>query len=426
MTTLRDLSDGEIADELTTWAGRIAAGEAKLVALIGEFDHREAWGGPGMLSCAHWLTWRLGMGLKAAHERVRVARALIELPQVREAFGRGQLSWTQVRAITRVSSAEDEATWVELARHTTGAQLERLVRGVRRARKPEEDAVDPEAAAWREETRVSYDDDGTLVIIARLPAEEGAVVLAALEQARAVLDHERRTEHRGIGAASAEDSPPPASMAEGLINLARTGLEAMATARPEAARRTRSRLVVQLDPLSGWGRLADGEVLPPGSLRGAAHCAAALRRTTAADRTRHDLGRTQRLPSLALRELVGTLDGERCRFPGCTRHRKLHAHHVRSWSANGPTDLANLLLLCPRHHTLVHAEGFCLDLRADRSLIVTTAEGVRVLHHPVVPWRPAEELDPDRRIDGSTLPPTIVGDRLDLGYAVAVLLQQAA
>jgi len=75
---------------------------------------------------------------------------------------------------------------------------------------------------------------------------------------------------------------------------------------------------------------------------------------------------------------------------------------------------------------LVHAEGFCLDLRADRSLIVTTAEGVRVLHHPVVPWRPAEELDPDRRIDGSTLPPTIVGDRLDLGYAVAVLLQQAA
>jgi len=292
MTTLRDLSDDEIADELTTWAGRIAAGEAKLVALIGEFDHREAWGGPGMLSCAHWLTWRLGMGLKAAHERVRVARALIELPQVREAFGRGQLSWTQVRAITRVSSAEDEATWVELARHSTGAQLERLVRGVRRARKPEEDAVDPEAAAWREETRVFYDDDGTLAIIARLPAEEGAVVLAALEQARAVLDHERRTEHQAIGAASAEDSPPPASMAEGLMHLARTGLEAMATARPEAARRTRSRLVVQLDPLSGWGRLADGEVLPPSSLRGAAHCAPALRRTTAADRTRRDLGRT--------------------------------------------------------------------------------------------------------------------------------------
>ena len=64
---------------------------------------------------------------------------------------------------------------------------------------------------------------------------------------------------------------------------------------------------------------------------------------TDADLRRHDLGRSQRTVNTALRELLGTLDGERCRFPGCTRHRKLHAHHVVFWSAGGPTDLANLV-----------------------------------------------------------------------------------
>ncbi len=66
---------------LTTWAGRIAAGEARLMAYIGEFDERRAWAVDGILSCAHWLSWRLGMGPNAAGERVRVARALRQLPE---------------------------------------------------------------------------------------------------------------------------------------------------------------------------------------------------------------------------------------------------------------------------------------------------------------------------------------------------------
>ncbi|MCW2600338.1 MAG: hypothetical protein JWM02_2167 [Frankiales bacterium] len=65
-TVVEGLSDDELAEEITTWAGRIAAGEARLLALIGEFDDRGAWGGPGLLSCANWLSWRLGMGRNAA------------------------------------------------------------------------------------------------------------------------------------------------------------------------------------------------------------------------------------------------------------------------------------------------------------------------------------------------------------------------
>lgn len=437
MTSYEHLSDSEMADEITTWAGRIAAGEAHLVGLIGEFDRREAWSAVGMLSCAHWLSLRLGMGLKAAHERVRVSRALPFLPVTAEAFAGGRLSWTQVRAITRVAAAEDEQTYVDLARHATGAQIERLVRGVRRARRFVEDEADPRAAAHRMRTRISYDADGTLVLTVRMPAEQGAVMLAAVEQARAVLDRPA-----AAAQSSAEDSahagdddsagkaerPVPATQTDAVLHLARTFLETTAATQPDVTRRSRSHLVAHLDPISGWARLHDGELLPASSVAAIGAPLPSpdqMRPLTEADLTAADLGRAAREPSLALRELLGAVDGERCRFPGCTRHRRLHAHHLVYWSAGGRTDLANLLLLCSRHHTLVHAQGFRLNMRADRTLSVATADGVPVLHHPALPWQPAEDLDRDRSVTPTTLPPAAF-DPLDLRYAVAVLTQQAA
>lgn len=459
------LSNAELADEITTWAGRVAAGEARLVALIGEFDRREAWGGVGLLSCAHWLSWRLGMGLAAAHERVRVARALRGLPLTRAAFGAGRLSWTQVRALTRVADATDEHTYVELARHATGAQLETLARAVRRARRPAEDAADPEAAAYRMRTRTRYDDDGSLVVTIRLPAEDGAVLLAALDQARDELDRQHVSAaeaatgrepsaeesavdpgsaagDEGGGEFSAEESadrdaeadadeppgPPPATLTDAVLHLARAYLQHPNVA-PQAARRGRGRLTAQVDPLSGWARLVDGELLPPIAVAAAGAALPSplvLRRLTPADLTRADLGRTRRQPSTALRELLGVVDGERCRYPGCTRRRKLHAHHVIFWAAGGPTDLANLVLVCGRHHTLIHRDGYRLTLLPDRSLSVTAADGAAVPHRPDLPWRPAAELDPDQQITADTLPPHWAGDRLQLDYAVAVLLQHAA
>jgi hypothetical protein len=77
---LAGLSNEEVEDGLRTWAGRVAAGEARLLAFVGEFDERHGWAVSGILSCAHWLSWRLGMGQNAAGERVRVARALRSLP----------------------------------------------------------------------------------------------------------------------------------------------------------------------------------------------------------------------------------------------------------------------------------------------------------------------------------------------------------
>ena len=451
MSTFTDLSNDQLEAEIVTWSGRIAAGEAHLLTLIAEFDRREAWAGPGLLSCAHWLSWRTGLGPVAARERVRVGRALDELPLVREAHAAGRLSYSQVRAITRVATAQEQQRWIEMARSTTAGQLERLVRGVRRVHKVEEDAADPELAAWRMEARRSYDADGNVVFRIVLPAEQAAVLDAALDVVRAALERDQAEdasagagppqpdEETGDAGASAEarsPQPEPAAasptLTDAFLAMARTTPDPASTESPAAARRSRSRLTAQVDPLTGWGRLRDGELLPPSSLSAVLRTLPVrggkvrLRRLTPADLRRHDLGRSQRLPSAALRELLGAIDGECCRFPGCTRRRKLHAHHVEHWSDGGTTDLDNLLLVCGRHHTLIHQLGFQLVLHRDRRLSVATAEGVAVLHHPGLPWRPATELDPDRSITAATLPPDTVEPRMDLGYAVMVLLQQSA
>ena len=425
MATYAHLDDDQLLDEVVTWSGRVAAGEAHLLGLIGEVDRREAWAGQGLLSCAHWLSWRTGLGLVAAREKVRVARALEELPDVHQAFGEGRLSYSQVRALTRVAARDDQDRWIDVARSSTAGQLERLVRGVRRARKVDEDARDPERAAWRVLATKTYDDDGSAVYRIVLPAEQAAVVDAALEAARAELARAAVPTD-----ASAEATPPQAAtLGDALVELARVGLD---QASPAVRRRARPALTAQVDPLTGWGRLRDGELLPPTSLatvmrtlpgRGGT---VRLRPLTDADLRRHDLGRRQRLPSAALRELLGTIDGESCRFPGCTRRRRLHAHHVRHWADGGTTDLANLLLLCSRHHTLVHAQGFSLEIHEDRRLDVATRDGVPVLRLPQLPWRSPDELDPLHRIGADTLPPDHLTARVDLDYAVTVLLQQSA
>lgn len=452
MDDFSGLSTEQLEDEITTWAGHIAAAEARFLALVGEFDAREGWAGVGLVSCAHWLTWRVGLGPVAARERVRVARALRSLPLLRAAFGAGRVSWSQVRAVTRVASAESEATYLECARHATAAQLERLCRGVRRARRL---AADPEDAEGRHRVDVRYDEDGSLVITTRLPAEDGAVVLAALDRALSTLHHSAadtpdgthtgpaHPAGGGTPAVSAETSEPsaetaepsplppgglPRARAEGLVELAESYLDGDRVDRP-ASDRHLVVLHVHEDSLTSpaalIGHLDDGELLPA-PVVSTRHCDTSFRTLRRRGGSALDLGRRQREPSAAQRQALGALDGERCRFPGCPRRRRLHAHHLHWWSRGGRTDLANLVLLCPRHHTLVHAAGFALQMDTDRTLRVHTRHGRAVPAAPATPVGDPLALPSLTRVavGPDTLPPDWFGDGLDLGYAVAVLLQE--
>jgi hypothetical protein len=104
-TPLQAMTTPKLESELLGLAGHIAAAEARFLQLLGEFDQRGGWAGDGIRSCAHWLSWRAGMSRRTAVERLRVAHALRNLPRISAAFGAGRVSYSKVRAITRITGS---------------------------------------------------------------------------------------------------------------------------------------------------------------------------------------------------------------------------------------------------------------------------------------------------------------------------------
>src|SRR6187549_3838703 len=172
----------ELAAEICTLAGHINAASHRWLVLIAEFDRRNGWSDSATQSCAHWLNWKCGMAMGAAREKVRVARALENLPKVSAAMACGKLSYSKAREITRVANAETEDYLLMIAEHGTAQHVEKLVRAYRRCQDAEELSRE---ACQRQNRSVNYryDDDGSLIIDCRLPAEVGAMVLKALELA---------------------------------------------------------------------------------------------------------------------------------------------------------------------------------------------------------------------------------------------------
>ena len=115
--------------ECTTLAAQIASATCRFLVLVAELDRRRAWAEWGCRSMAHLLSWRCSLATVTAREHVRVARALADLPIPTEAFERGELSYSKVRALARVVTPESEHELVELARVATASQLEQIVRG---------------------------------------------------------------------------------------------------------------------------------------------------------------------------------------------------------------------------------------------------------------------------------------------------------
>src|SRR5688572_13265213 len=105
----RSPSIRDLAAQITELAGHLNAANYRFLMLIAEFDRRKGWAEDGVThSCAHWLNWQCGVALGAAREKVRTALALEKLPRISAAMARGELSYSKVRALTRVACAETE------------------------------------------------------------------------------------------------------------------------------------------------------------------------------------------------------------------------------------------------------------------------------------------------------------------------------
>ena len=325
-----------LESRICSFAGRLAASTGEWLRLVAEFDRRKGWALWGIKSCAHWLAWACSVAPGAAREYVRVASALTGLPLLDAAFAAGRLSYSKVRAATRVADRVPESTLLEQALVHTASQLERLVRAYRKVDGAGREQQQRRRARW------FFDEDGMLVLTARLPADEGAILVAALEQAD-----------------SAAESEPDALMA-----LAHTALAAGAV---DSSGDDRHLLVLHADAAvltgasedpEGVCRVEHGPGVEVATARRVA-CDAALVAliNSAVPGEQLRLGRKTRKISPALRRALRIRDGG-CRFPGCHRVRHLEAHHVVHWLFGGRTDLDNLVLLCRAHHMSVHEDGF--------------------------------------------------------------------
>jgi hypothetical protein len=401
---------GELEDELASLSSHLSAGMARWLELLAEFDLRlgwKAWGG-----CSRWLAWRCGLDGRTARERVRVARALGGLPLIRAAFGRGELSYAKVRALTRVEAPANEDELLELAGELTAGQLERALSAARR--------VDPVLAGRVQEAeRLSWTwaADGSLVFSGRLAPEDGALFLKALEVARERLWQASREEPAVAEASESGSAEPLAlgpSRVEALVAMADASL-AQDSVRSGG---DRYQVVVHVDAATlasdapGVSALEDGPPIALETVRRLA-CDSSLVALLEGTNRPLGVGRKTRAVPPSLRRALKARDGC-CRFPGCTNTRGLHAHHLEHWAHGGPTELANLILLCRRHHRLVHEGGWTVDPAG----LFSDPFGLPVRPVPPLPHGRLEklralneqlDLGPDTGKHGS-------GERIDLGY----------
>src|SRR5437762_6089914 len=170
-----------LGDEIAELSAHLDAATAHLLALIREFDARGGWSN-GFSCCAAWLSWRVGLAPGAAREHVRVARALGTLPLLARALARAELSYSKIRALTRVATPETEERLLAVGRAGTTEHVERIVRGWRRVDRNAEAREAARQHAGRA-LHVYPDEDGAVTVRGRLTAEVGALLVQEIGRA---------------------------------------------------------------------------------------------------------------------------------------------------------------------------------------------------------------------------------------------------
>ena len=401
-----------LGEEIATLAARIDAATYELLVLIRRFDEEEGWN-CGFLTCAQWLSWRIGLAPSAAREKVRVARALAELPLMSEAMRRGELSYSKVRALTRIARPDTEKDLVELGKAGTAAHIERVARSWRRIDRSVE-AADDALRDASSHVATHIDENGMFVIRGRLAPEAGEVLMEALKAASERLYAKQQEDRPPAGkvradalalvaesalkggldpgssgdryqvvvhAAEEELRAPEAGPEVGCTSCvsaetppAPASAETSPTHAQEQAAATAEAEHVSAEAQAGY-QPADGWPSPGGAWLGNSYipvsaetarriaCDAGKVRITYRSGQLLSVGRKTRTIPPPIRRALEFRD-QGCRFPGCTS-RRCDAHHIVHWADGGETKLSNLVLLCRRHHRLLHEGGFGVRMSED-------------------------------------------------------------
>jgi hypothetical protein len=390
----------DLEHEIVTIFANVHAGNHRALVLIVEFHRRRGWELGGHRSTAHWLHFRTGLDLGAARERVRAALALERLPLISEAMGRGELSFSKVRALTRVATPASEGELLEVAREMTTAELERCVRAWKHLSRKEEASLE-KVNYRRRRLSVFPDESGAYVVRGVVTAEVGALLMRAVEAASDALfsaeakdettPEQRRADALGLLAEramaagfgrtageagteieAAEDVSAEPFSEGGTKDRSQGGggedaeggeVEAAIPTPISGTHAERYQVVLHvdsdtLDPRSEPGRsnLEDGTRVSAETSRRICCDSALVKVLRGPDGEVLDVGRRTRTIPPAIRRALEVRDGG-CRWPGCNL-RFTAAHHVEHWAEGGETRLGNLLLLCSFHHRKVHEGGW--------------------------------------------------------------------
>jgi Domain of unknown function (DUF222) len=373
----------EFSQRIGALAPHVHAGTAELVDLAAAFDTEGSWADPGMRSCAHWLSINIGVDVWTGGEMVRVGHALERLPALHAAFADGRLSFDKMRAVTRVATPEDDEVWLQIALHASGGQLARICRGVRQALAADDPRRQDDPLLKRG-VRVWWRDDGMLELMAVLPQEDGAVVMAALDAAAEIVaGEERAVPSPDQPALDASRRTRPMLRADALLRVCEAWVVAAAQ-EPAVAPTTQVVVHVDAGVLSGRApggrsRIEDGPWLPLESVRRLS-CDADVVTVTERNGLPIDVGRARRVITPRLRLAMQCRD-EGCRYPGCSVPApRTDGHHVRHWCDGGKTELANLVSLCRFHHRRHHEGRFHVATDGVGGFLFTSADGT-----PIVP-----------------------------------------
>lgn len=432
--SLRDLEA-----QITELTGHLNAATYHSLTLIAEFDRREGWSDGATQSCAHWLNWKCGIDLGAARERVRVAHALEKLPKISAAMREGRLSYSKVRAMTRVASEAMEDTFLQIAIYGTAHHVEKLVRVFRRAKEAEELSREAQQQE-RRGVMWFHEPDGSLVIKATLPAEAGAVFIKAMEAAVQATPPTVTAAEKDVAAVTSRSQMLQVKDTERLTHrradaLARIAESYLKHGEEEVSALERQQIVVHVDietlknSTAGRCELEDGPSLSAETARRLACDARLVTVIENEDGEPLSVGRKTRAISPALRRALNARD-RGCRFPGCPNTRYVDAHHIRHWAHGGETKPSNLVSLCRFHHRQVHEGRVAIDVLDDGALRFRkpggeSFESVAPEHSlPLGNWR---ELVADNRrrglsIDQLTAATRWTGEAMDYQIAIDSLL----
>src|SRR5690349_14068330 len=364
-------------DELAELAGQRNAIDGRIVEIAAEMERDELCGATGARSVAALLAWKTGTSPSTAHTIAAVARRSAEFPRCVQGLREGRLSLDQVGVIAERAGAGSDAHYATLARSASVSQLRTAIK--LEPRPPSDPAPVPPRLITK-----SSDQQSTTWRIT-LPHLDAAMFDAALQAHRDALIAEWTRDHDTDR--PAPNRPPLPTTGDAFLRLIEAGWDAEAARRPHGQHTT---VVVHVDVEQRAAALHLGPLLSEADRRFLlcdATCEVWFQRAGQP----LGAGRTTRTINRRLRRALEHRHPT-CAVPGCGATRGLHAHHIHHWEDGGPTELDNLVLLCPYHHRLHHRGGITITGPAHQ-LTVTDNAGRELTNGSLA--RPPTQPPPD-------------------------------